>query len=217
MNANATPAVEHTLSLIVEAMELMLKNQEAITTRLDNLDEFVTRLDEDLQDLETAVYDDEQQGSDEPEWYGEWVAQDGEPERPHWTEIMDKNHDLSPVIYRYSRYGIRDMFGSFYKGEIDNLGGVTYAFQIDYVTNEVYAGVSICRRDDNFDKALGRGIARKRMESEPITFGYHCEDGLVKSFWTRVYEMYYNDDRDGLIDALFAIDTTDFVTGEVDQ
>jgi hypothetical protein len=217
MNANASPAVEHTLSLIVEAMELMLKNQEVITTRLDNLDEFVTRLDEDLQVLETAVYNGERQDSDEAEWYCEWVAQDGAPARPRWTEIMDKNHDLSPVIYRYSRYGVRDMFGSFYKGEIDNLGGVAYAFQIDYVTNEVYAGVSVCRRDDNFDKALGRGIARKRMDREPITFGYNGEGTLIKSFWTRVYEMYYADDRDTLIDTLFAIDTTDFVTGTVDQ
>ena len=198
MNEKATPAVEHTLSLIVEAMELMLKNQEAITTRLDNLDEFITRLDQDLEQLEIMV-------------------SELDDTKPHWTEIMDKNHDLSPVIYRYSRYGIRDYLGEFYEGEIDNMGGVTYAFQIDYVTNEVYAGVSICRRDDNFDKALGRGVARKRMESEPITFSYNGEDGLVKSFWTRVYEMYYNDDRDGLIDALFAIDTTDFVTGEVDQ
>ena len=198
MNEKATPSVEYSLSLIVEAMELLVKNQEAITTRLDNLDEFVTRLDQDLQDLETVVADTIDT-------------------TPHWTETMNKNHDLSPVIYRYSRYGVRDHLGEFYEGEIDNLGGVTYAFQIDYVTNEVYAGVSICRRDDNFDKALGRGVARERMESEPIAFGYHGEDGLVKSFWTRVYEMYYNDDRDGLIDALFAIDTTDFVTGEVDQ
>ena len=198
MNEKAFPAVEHSLSLIVEAMELLVKNQEAITTRLDNLDEFITRLDQDLEQLEIMV-------------------SELDDTKPHWTEIMDKNHDLSPVIYRYSRYGIRDYLGEFYEGEIDNLGGVTYAFQIDYVTNEVYAGVSICRRDDNFDKALGRGVAKKRMETEPITFEYNGEDGLVKSFWTRVYEMYYNDDRDGLIDALFAIDTTDFVTGEVDQ
>lgn len=198
MNEKAIPAVEHSISLIVEAMELLVKNQEAITTRLDNLDEFITRLDQDLEQLESMV-----------------SVLDNT--KPHWSEIMDKNHDLSPVIYRYSRYGIRDYLGEFYEGEIDNLGGVTYAFQIDYVTNEVYAGVSICRRDDNFDKALGRGVARKRMESEPITFSYNGEDSLVKSFWTRVYEMYYNDDRDGLIDALFAINTTDFVTGEVDQ
>lgn len=197
MSETTTPAVEHSLALIVEAMELLVKNQESITARLDNLDEFVTRLDQDLQALEAMVVEDD--------------------EKQHWSETMDKNHDLSPVIYRYSRYGIRDYLGEFYEGEIDNLGGVTYAFQIDYVTNEVYAGVSICRRDDNFDKALGRGVAKKRMEMCPITFEYDSEDTLIKAFWSKVYSMYYEDDTDPLINTLFQIDTTDFITGTVDQ
>ena len=210
MSETATPAVEQSLSLIVEAMELLVKNQEAITTRLDNLDEFVTRLDQDLQALESIVA--------EPAWYTEMVAQEAEREKPHWTEIMDKNHDLSPIIYRYSRYGVLDRFGDPIYDEIDNLGGVTYAFQIDYAINEVYAGVAVCQRDDNFDKTLGKTIARQRLDREPFAFEYTSEESLIKSFWSRVYSMYNKDGEDDeLIRALVGIDTTEFVTGEVDR
>lgn len=210
MSETATPAVEQSLSLIIEAMELLVKNQEAITTRLDNLDEFVTRLDQDLQAIESIVA--------EPAWYTEMVAQEADREKPHWTEIMDKNHDLSPIIYRYSRYGVLDRFGDPIYDEIDNLGGVTYAFQIDYAMNEVYAGVAVCQRDDNFDKALGKTIARQRLDREPFAFEYSGEESLIKSFWSRVYSMYNKDgEDDALIRALVGIDTTDFVTGEVDR
>ena len=210
MSETATPAVEQSLSLIIEAMELLVKNQEAITTRLDNLDEFVTRLDQDLQALESIVA--------EPAWYTEMVAQEADREKPHWTEIMDKNHDLSPIIYRYSRYGVLDRFGDPIYDEIDNLGGVTYAFQIDYAMNEVYAGVAVCQQDDNFNKALGKTIARQRLDREPFAFEYSGEESLIKSFWSRVYSMYNKDgEDDALIRALVGIDTTDFVTGEVDR
>lgn len=210
MSETATPAVEQSLSLIIEAMELLVKNQEAITTRLDNLDEFVTRLDQDLQAIESIVA--------EPAWYTEMVAQEADREKPHWTEIMDKNHVLSPIIYRYSRYGVLDRFGDPIYDEIDNLGGVTYAFQIDYAMNEVYAGVAVCQRDDNFDKALGKTIARQRLDREPFAFEYSGEESLIKSFWSRVYSMYNKDgEDDALIRALVGIDTTDFVTGEVDR
>lgn len=210
MSETATPAVEQTLSLIIEAMELLVKNQEAITTRLDNLDEFVTRLDQDLQAIESIVA--------EPAWYTEMDAQEADREKPHWTEIMDKNHDLSPIIYRYSRYGVLDRFGDPIYDEIDNLGGVTYAFQIDYAMDEVYAGVAVCQRDDNFDKALGKTIARQRLDREPFAFEYSGEESLIKSFWSRVYSMYNKDgEDDALIRALVGIDTTDFVTGEVDR
>lgn len=206
MSETATPAVEQSLSLIVEAMELLVKNQEAIATRLDNLDEFVTRLDQDLQALESIVA--------EPAWY----AQEAERKKAHWTEIMDKNHDLSPIIYRYSRYGLRDQYDELQYDEIDNLGGVTYAFQIDYAINEVYAGVAVCQRHDNFDKTLGKTIARQRLQREPFAFEYSGEESLIKSFWSRVYRMYNKDgEDDALIRALVGIDTTDFVTGEVDR
>lgn len=214
MSETATPAVEQSLSLIVEAMELLVKNQEAITTRLDNLDEFVTRLDQDLQALESIVAE----ADSSPAWYTEMVAQEAERENPHWTEIMDKNHDLSPIIYRYSRYGVLDRFGDPIYDEIDNLGGVTYAFQIDYAMNEVYAGVAVCQRDDNFNKTLGKTIARQRLDREPFAFEYTGEESLIKSFWSRVYSMYNKDgEDDALIRALVGIDTTDFVTGEVDR
>lgn len=206
MSETATPAVEQSLSLIVEAMELLVKNQEAIATRLNNLDEFVTRLDQDLQALESIVA--------EPAW----CAQEAERKKPHWTEIMDKNHDLSPIIYRYSRYGLRDQYDELQYDEIDNLGGVTYAFQIDYVINEVYAGVAVCQRNDNFDKTLGKTIASQRLQREPFAFEYSGEESLIKSFWSRVYSMYNKDgEDDALIRALVGIDTTDFVTGEVDR
>lgn len=210
MSETATPAVEQSLALIIEAMELLVKNQEAITTRLDNLDEFVTRLDQDLQALESIVA--------EPAWYTGMVAQETQRVKPHWTEIMDKNHDLSPIIYRYSRYGLRDQYDELHYDEIDNLGGVTYAFKIDYAMNEVYAGVAVCQRDDNFDKTLGKTIARQRLQREPFTFEYTGEELLIKSFWSRVYSMYNKDGEDDvLIRALVGIDTTDFVTGEVDR
>lgn len=214
MSETATPAVEQSLSLIVEAMELLVKNQEAITTRLDNLDEFVTRLDQDLQALESIVAE----ADNSPAWYTEMDAQEAEREKPHWTKIMDKNHDLSPIIYRYSRYGVLDRFGDPIYDEIDNLGGVTYAFQIDYAMNDVYAGVAVCQRDDNFNKTLGKTIARQRLDREPFVFEYTGEESLIKSFWSRVYSMYNKDgEDDALIRALVGIDTTDFVTGEVDR
>lgn len=213
MSETATPAVEQSLSLIVEAMELLVKNQEAITTRLDNLDEFVTRLDQDLQALEAIVAE----ADNSPAWYTEMVAQEAEREKPHWTEIMDKNHDLSPIIYRYSRYGLRDQYDELQYDEIDNLGGVTYAFQIDYAMNEVYAGVAVCQRDDNFDKTLGKTIARQRMNREPFTFEYSGEGSLIKSFWSHVYSLYHRGEDDALIRALYQVETVDFVTGEVEQ
>lgn len=214
MSETATPAVEQSLSLIVEAMELLVKNQEAITTRLDNLDEFVTRLDQDLQALESIVAE----ADNSPAWYTEMVAQEAQRVKPHWTEIMDKNHDLSPIIYRYSRYGLRDQHDELQYDEIDNLGGVTYAFQIDYAMNEVYAGVAVCQRDDNFNKTLGKTIARQRLQREPFAFEYTGEESLIKSFWSRVYSMYNKDgEDDALIRALYQVDTTDFVTGEVDR
>lgn len=214
MSETTTPAVEQSLSLIIEAMELLVKNQEAVTARLDNLDEFVTRLDQDLQALESIVAE----ADNSPAWYTEMVAQEAEREKPHWTEIMDKNHDLSPIIYRYSRYGVLDRFGDPIYDEIDNLGGVTYAFQIDYTMNEVYAGVAVCQRDDNFNKTLGKTIARQRLDREPFAFEYTGEESLIKSFWSRVYSMYNKDgEDDALIRALVGIDTTDFVTGEVDR
>lgn len=212
MSETATPAVEQSLSLIVEAMELLVKNQEAIATRLDNLDEFVTRLDQDLQALEFYVTED-----DTPERYTEMVAQEAERENPHWTEIMDKNHDLSPIIYRYSRYGLRDQYDELLYDEIDNLGGVTYAFQIDYAMNEVYAGVAVCQRDDNFDKTLGKTIACQRLQREPFTFEYSGEESLVKSFWSHVYSLYHRGEDDALIRALYQVETVDFVTGEVER
>lgn len=212
MSETATPAVEQSLSLIVEAMELLVKNQEAITTRLDNLDEFVTRLDQDLQALESYVTED-----DTTAWYTEMDAQEAERVKPHWTEIMDKNHDLSPIIYRYSRYGLRDHNDELQYDEIDNLGGVTYAFQIDYAMNEVYAGVAVCQRDDNFDKTLGKTIARQRMNREPFTFEYSGEESLIKSFWSHVYILYHRGEDDALIRALYQVETVDFVTGEVER
>nr|DAS97349.1 MAG TPA: hypothetical protein [Caudoviricetes sp.] len=212
MSETTTPAVEHSQALIVEAMELLVKNQEAITTRLDNLDEFVTRLDQDLQALESYVTEDD----DTPEWYTEMVAQEAEREKPHWTEIMDKNHDLSPTIYRYSRYGLRDHNDELQYDEIDNLGGVTYAFQIDYAMNEVYAGVAVCQRDDNFDKTIGKTIARQRMNREPFTFEYSGEESLIKSFWSHVYRLYHRGEDDALIRVLYQVETVDFVTGEVE-
>lgn len=213
MSETATPAVEQSLSLIVEAMELLVKNQEAITTRLDNLDEFVTRLDQDLQALESYVTEDD----DTPAWNTEMFAQEAAHEKPHWTEIMDKNHDLSPIIYRYSRYGLRDQYDELQYDEIDNLGGVTYAFQIDYAINEVYAGVAVCQRDDNFDKTLGKTIARQRMNHEPFTFEYTGGESLIKSFWSHVYSLYHRGEDDALIRALYQVETVDFVTGEVEQ
>lgn len=213
MSETTTPAVEHSLALIVEAMELLVKNQESITARLDNLDEFVTRLDQDLQALESYVTEDD----DTPEWYTEMVAQEAEREKPHWTEIMDKNHDLSPTIYRYSRYGLRDHNDELQYDEIDNLGGVTYAFQIDYAMNEVYAGVAVCQRDDNFDKTIGKTIARQRMNREPFTFEYSGEESLIKSFWSHVYSLYHRGEDDALIRALYQVETVDFVTGEVER
>lgn len=209
MSETATPAVEQSLSLIVEAMELLVKNQEAITTRLDNLDEFVTRLDQDLQALESYVTE----ADNSPAWYTEEVQR----VKPHWTEIMDKNHDLSPIIYRYSRYGLRDQYDELQYDEIDNLGGVTYAFQIDYAMNEVYAGVAVCQRDDNFDKTIGKTIARQRMNREPLAFEYSGEESLIKSFWSHVYSLYHRGESDALIRALYEVETVDFVTGEVEQ
>lgn len=213
MSETTTPAVEHSLAMIVEAMELLVKNQESITARLDNLDEFVTRLDQDLQALESVVAEEDVNTA----WYTEMVAQEAAREKPHWTEIMDKNHDLSPIIYRYSRYGLRDQYDELQYDEIDNLGGVTYAFQIDYAINEVYAGVAVCQRDDNFDKTIGKTIARQRMNREPFTFEYSGEESLIKSFWSHVYSLYHRGEDDALIRALYQVETVDFVTGEVEQ
>jgi len=92
------------------------------------------------------------------------------------------NYKISPVIFRYSRYLNKEV------DEIEPRGGVTYAFQIDYEKRVASVGISVCSKDENFDKKLGCSIAATRLKLDPICFPYVTPSPmpLVRAFWRYV-------------------------------
>lgn len=63
----------------------------------------------------------------------------------------------------------------------DNLGGVTFAFEIDHDQGQLRVGYSVCT--ENFDKARGRAIALEMLEKSPSTClvlaYFQTQDSLV--------------------------------------
>ncbi len=70
---------------------------------------------------------------------------------------------------------------------IDNLGGVTMVSE-QIGENTFQIGVSICNREDNFCKKLGRRLAVRRLVKNPITLTREeLEEIKVE---TTVYDFY---------------------------
>lgn len=90
---------------------------------------------------------------------------------------------VSPVIYRYLR-------PQDYDRETDsphNLGGVTFAFVIDYQKGTVTVGTAICDDDWNFDKNEGRLIALQNLSRSPIEFEHDPKVPLVSGLLEKVF------------------------------
>lgn len=92
--------------------------------------------------------------------------------------------ELSPVIYRYLRR--RDP--NAVVGSPHNLGGVTFAFQINYTTKKVSVGAAVCDEDWNFNKAQGRDFALANLSRAPFEFDYDPDMSLVSGAIAKVYD-----------------------------
>ena len=89
----------------------------------------------------------------------------------------------SPVIYRYLR---PQDYGSL-MGSPSNLGGITFAFMIDYAKNTVFVGTAICDDDWNFNKAEGRRIALESLNKSPFTVAFDPRISLVNLAAEKVF------------------------------
>ena len=93
----------------------------------------------------------------------------------------DVKSKISPIIIRYSRYLDK-------KYKIETKGGITYAFQIDYTKCVANVGISVCSKNENFKKCLGRDIAEIRLKTDPISFAYVTPSRvpLVYALWNHL-------------------------------
>lgn len=90
---------------------------------------------------------------------------------------------VSPVIYRYLRpqdYG---------RGTDSphNLGGITFAFVIDYAKRVVSVGTAICDDDWNFSKSEGRRVALENLKKSPIMVEFDPKISLVTAAAHKVF------------------------------
>ena len=98
--------------------------------------------------------------------------------------LSQQVEDVSPVIYRYLR-------PQDYDRETDsphNLGGVTFAFVINYTKNTVTTGTAICDDDWNFNKGEGRRVALENLSRSPIEFTHDPKQPLVRGLLGKVFE-----------------------------
>lgn len=111
------------------------------------------------------------------------------------SEDSDESSETSPVIIRHSRY--YDEFGY-----TSNLGGVTYAFRIHHGLDMADVGISICNKNDNFDRNIGRAQATMRLDQKPLSFLFPLDStdslGLVDSFWKAYNEGFVSGNSDML-------------------
>lgn len=111
------------------------------------------------------------------------------------SEDPNESSEISPIIIRHSRY--YDQFGN-----TSNLGGLTYAFRIHHGLDMADVGVSVCNKNDNFDRNMGRERAVARLNQKPLTFPFPSDSvdslGLVDSFWKAFNEGIVSGDRDML-------------------
>lgn len=107
----------------------------------------------------------------------------------------NESTETSPIIIRHSRY--YDEFGY-----TSNLGGVTYAFRINHGLDMADVGISICNKNDNFDRNIGRAQATMRLDQKPLSFLFPLDStdslGLVDSFWKAYNEGFVSGDNDML-------------------
>lgn len=100
------------------------------------------------------------------------------------SPVDASGESASPVIYRYLR-------PQDYDRETDsphNLGGVTFAFVINYTKNTVTAGTAICDDDWNFNKGEGRRVALENLTRSPIEFTHDPKQSLVRGLLDKVFE-----------------------------
>lgn len=104
--------------------------------------------------------------------------------RFHLSPVERSADSVTPVIYRYLR-------PQDYARETDsphNLGGVTFAFVINYTKNTVTAGTAICDDDWNFNKGEGRRVALENLTRSPVEFAHDPKQPLVRGLLAKVFE-----------------------------
>ena len=104
--------------------------------------------------------------------------------RFNFSPVEASAESVSPVIYRYLR-------PQDYDRETDsphNLGGVTFAFVINYTKNTVTAGTAICDDDWNFNKGEGRRVALENLTRSPIEFTHDPKQPLVNGLLDKVFK-----------------------------
>ena len=84
----------------------------------------------------------------------------------------------TPTIIRYYRV-LADSLVSPSDIRISNLGGVTFAFNIDHDAKELAVGFSVCSNKENFVKEVGREIALHRLAESPLKIPYNLNISLV--------------------------------------
>jgi hypothetical protein len=92
------------------------------------------------------------------------------------------------TVIRYVRKDSRDWKNS-------NLGGATFAFEVDFNTRKVKCAASVCSYKDNFDKSLGVQVALQRLldPAQSVEFQYEYVDrfkGLVNACAVYVTETF---------------------------
>ena len=98
-----------------------------------------------------------------------------------------KNPDCTEaVFFRYIR-----STDDWFTDSKSNLGGMTFAFKLDYTLRKISVGVSVCASDENFCKQTGREIATRRLEQDPYVFGldYFYNNGNNNSTLVRLINL----------------------------
>lgn len=72
----------------------------------------------------------------------------------------------------------------------DNLGGITFIFNINHTAQVLEVGYSICKDDENFDKTVGRQIAQKMLDDNHpgvLRIQYDSKVSLVSNVLTAIW------------------------------
>jgi hypothetical protein len=84
----------------------------------------------------------------------------------------------TPTIVRYCRFLSVPKLEP-WNIEISNLGGITFAFNIDHDAKELSVGFSVCSNKENFVKEVGREISLRRLSESPLKISYNLNLSLV--------------------------------------
>lgn len=106
--------------------------------------------------------------------------------REYFDKIGRKSLDAPEIIVRYVRPGVT------HTGHTGKHPALTVAATIDYETQRLTFGWSVCDKEDNFDRKVGRELAIKRLKEVPIGIEYNPNLSVVQN----IVEQMVNEDLD---------------------